>query len=77
MNKIPGVAITLVYLFYLYLCVGDLAGDTDPVLIGLDIFCGATCLGGIALFGALTLEGKPSPRAWQSQGFTVTRTAAT
>jgi hypothetical protein len=67
MNKIPGFVITLVYLFYLYLCAGDLAGDTDPFMIGLDIFCGATCLGGIALFGALTLEGKSSPRAWVSQ----------
>ena len=67
MNKIPSVVIFLVYLFYLYLCVGDLGGDTDPVMIGLDIFCGATCIGGIALFGALTLEGKTSPRAWLSQ----------
>jgi hypothetical protein len=66
MNKIPSAIIILVYFLYLYLGVRDLAGDTDPVLIGLDIFCGATCLGGIALFGALTLEGRPSPRAWPS-----------
>jgi hypothetical protein len=63
MSRIPSVAIILVYLFYLYVCVHNLFGDTDPVLIGLDIFCGATCLGGIALFVALILEGKPSLEA--------------
>ena len=63
MSRIPGVVIILVYLFYLYVCVHNLLGDTDPVLIGLDIFCGATCLGGIALFVALILEGKPSSEA--------------
>ncbi len=63
MKSIPGVVMILVYLFYLYLCAQNLFGDTDPALIGLDIFCGATCLGGIALFVALILEGKPSSRA--------------
>jgi hypothetical protein len=56
-----------IYLFYLYLCVHNIIGDTDPVLIGLDIFCGATCLGGIALFAAWILEAKPSPLARPSQ----------
>jgi hypothetical protein len=65
MNRIPSVLIIPVYLFYLYLCVHHLFGDTDPVLIGLDIFCGATCLGGIALFVALELERKPSRLARQ------------
>jgi hypothetical protein len=63
MHKIPGAMIIIVYAFYLYLCVRNLVGDTDPVLIGLDIFCGATCLAGIALFGTLILEGRSSPRA--------------
>jgi hypothetical protein len=63
MKGIPGVVIILVYLFYLSLCVHNLSGDTDPVLIGLDILCGATCLGGIALFVALILKGIPSPLA--------------
>jgi hypothetical protein len=63
MSRIPAVVIILVYLFYLYVCVHNLLGDTDSVLIGLDIFCGATCLGGIALFVALILEGMPSPLA--------------
>jgi hypothetical protein len=63
MSRIPGVAIILVYLFYLYVCVHNLSRDADPVLIGLDIFCGATCLGGIALFVALVLEGMPNPLA--------------
>jgi hypothetical protein len=67
MNRIPGVVIILVYLFYLYLCVHNLFGDTDRVLIGLDIFCGATCLGGIALFVAVILESKPSPAPRLSQ----------
>ena len=67
MNKIPSAMIALIYLFYLYLCVHNFLGDTDPVLIGLDMFCGATCLGGIALFLALILEGKPSPLARSSQ----------
>ena len=65
MIRIPGVLIILIYLFYLYLCVHNLFGDTDPVLIGLDIFCGATCLSGIALFVALI--SKPSPVARLSQ----------
>jgi hypothetical protein len=65
MNRIPGVLIILIYLFYLYLCVRNLFGDTDPVLIGLDVFCGATCLAGIALFVALI--SKPSPVARLSQ----------
>jgi hypothetical protein len=60
MKRIPGALIILVYLFYLYFSVHNLFGDTDPVLIGLDLFCGATCLGGIALFVALILEGKLS-----------------
>jgi hypothetical protein len=60
MKRIPGVLMVLVYVFYLYLCVHNLFGDTDPVLIGLDIFCGAACLGGIVLFVALILEGKPA-----------------
>jgi hypothetical protein len=67
MNKIPSVLIILIYFFYLYLCVHNLLGDTDPVLLGLDIFCGATCLSGIALFLALILEGRPSPLARPSQ----------
>jgi hypothetical protein len=67
MNRIPGVLIVLIYLFYLYLCVHNLFGDTDPVMIGLDIFCGATCLGGIALFAALILEGRPSMLTRPSQ----------
>jgi hypothetical protein len=67
MNRIPDVVIILVCFFYLYLCVHNLFGDTDPVLIGLDIFCGATCLGGIALFVALILESKPSPAPRPSQ----------
>lgn len=58
MNRIPGVLMVLVYLFYLNLCLHNLFGDTDPVLIGLDIFCAATCLGGVALFVGLILEGK-------------------
>lgn len=58
MNRIPGVLISLVYLFYLYVGVHNLVGDADPVLIGLDVFCGATCLGGLAFFAALILEGK-------------------
>jgi hypothetical protein len=62
MSLIPNVLIIIVYLCYLYLGVHNLFGDTDPVLIGLDLFCGATCLGGIALFAALMLEGK-SPLA--------------
>ncbi len=61
MSRTPGVLMVLGYLFYLYLCAHNLFGDTDPVLIGLDIFCGAACLGGIALFVALILEGIPSP----------------
>jgi hypothetical protein len=69
MNKIPSIIIIIVYFFYLYLDVRNLAGDTDPVLIGLDIFCGATCLSGIALFGALIMEGRPSPRARLSPDF--------
>jgi hypothetical protein len=64
MRKIPGVLMILGYLFYLYVGVPDLLRDTDPVLIGLDIFCGVTCVGGIALFVALILEGLPSPLAW-------------
>jgi hypothetical protein len=60
MNRIPSVLMVLVYVFYLYLCAHNLLGDTDPVLIGLDIFCGAACLGGIALFVGLILEGKPA-----------------
>jgi hypothetical protein len=65
----------LVYLFYLSLGVHNLSGDTDPVLIGLDIFCGATCLGGIALFAALILEGVPSPRARYYATAALTRDA--
>jgi hypothetical protein len=60
MKRIPSAVIILVYLLYLYLCIHNLFGDTDPVLIGMDIFCGATCLGGVALFVALILESKPS-----------------
>jgi|HubBroStandDraft_6_1064221.scaffolds.fasta_scaffold1455729_1 hypothetical protein len=63
MKRIPSVVINLIYLFYLYLCLRNLFGDTDPVMIGLDIFCGATCLAGIALFAALALDRKPSPLA--------------
>jgi hypothetical protein len=59
MNRIPSVVIILVYLFYLYLCVHNLFHDSDPVLIGLNVFCGATCLGGITLFVALILESRP------------------
>jgi hypothetical protein len=62
-----GTVLTSIYLFYLYVCVRNLFGDTDPVLVGLDIFCGATCLGGIALFVGLISEGKPSPLARPSQ----------
>ena len=67
MHRIPGVLIVLVYFSYLYLCVRNLSADTDPVMVGLDIFCGATCLVGIALFAALIFEGKPSTRARPSQ----------
>jgi hypothetical protein len=63
MSLIPNVLIIIVYLCYLYLSAHNLFGDTDPVLTGLDLFCGATCLGGIALFAALILEGKSSPLA--------------
>ena len=63
MRKIPGVLMILGYLFYLHVGVPDLIRDTDPVLIGLDIFCAVTCVGGIALFVALILEGLPSPLA--------------
>jgi hypothetical protein len=69
MHRIPAVLIVPIYLFYLYLCVRNLFADTDPVLIGLDVFCAATCLAGIALFAALILEGNPSPRARPYQNF--------
>ena len=65
MNRIPGVLMVLVYAFYLYLCVHNLSGDTDPVLIGLDIFCGAACLGGIVVFVALVLVANQQTRTRQ------------